>query len=462
MMARDVSRFLPRARCVVPAGLSFVLLVTGCAVAPPSTSTSTPVANTVPPTEAGAKTTTAKERLAAQEAAAKQSGQAGTLGKKPLATFEGDLACTNLVAPFDLTDNAAILAGLGMDGMFNLLTESTTQWFKQWAQQPVQSSAVATAKHNISYEMRATAVRMNWLPMQAEVLYGRTVLEAKNKAGDIQPRDNARGQRLYPKAQALLDEALKAVDEPHDYKFEVHVTVSEEKNAQALPGGIILIDRGLLTDDPEAVKKAKFAIGHEIGHVLQRHETRAVQARIIDTVSLRGSVPELVKTIRRAQSEPAALISLVVAGKLQFERHFANQELAADGCGVRIANNMLKNDTQLIAVLNAFIASLPKPTEDDKPDPFAKAVPQVPSKAPTAVAGAEKALATANDLMTLVTRPIDQHPATAARVKNLNLTLAEIRKRRDEATADALKKKALIKAKDKAPVKLPLPAAGGK
>jgi Zn-dependent protease with chaperone function len=428
-----------RGRCLMPTAL----LLAACAAPPAPTPPDGAPPSARPATDPNNRPTTAKDRNAAQQTAAKQSGQVASIGTKPLATYEADMACAKLVAPFDLADNATILAGLGMDGVVSVITDTASQWLQQWSKQPVQKNAVANAKHNISYEMRAAALRMNWLPMQTEVLYGRTILEAKSKAGDIQPRDNAKGRRLYPRAQALLDAALQAVDEPHDYKFEVHVTTSGETNAQALPGGIILIDQGLLVDDREPARKAKFAIGHEVGHILQRHETRAVQARIIDAVSMRGSVADLAKTIRGSRSEPAAVISLVLAGKIQFERHFANQELVADSCGVRIANNMLKNDTQLIAVLNAFIASLPKPVEDNRPDPFVNAKDLTP-----AAANAAKSLASAQDLMVLVTRPIDQHPATALRLKNLNQTLTDIRKRRDAAAADAVKQKAAGKAGD--------------
>lgn len=384
----------------------------------------------------------------------RETGQADTLGNragaKPLASFEGDLVCSRLVAPFDLSDNAAILSELGLQGGLTMVGAAFEQWARGSTAKVATQQATATHKHNISYELRTTAVRMNWLPMQAERAYGRAVLAAMDKAGKIEPDDSEQGRQLYPLARTLLDKTLKGVDERHDYAFEVHVSTDSGQNALALPGGVIVVDPALLRD-ARLSRKAQFAMAHEVGHVLQRHETRALQARIIDAVSLRGSLSDLAKVMGNAKNEPAAIAGLLLAGKLQFERHYTVQELHSDGCAVRILEKSLANDGQLVAVLNGFIAGLP-PATREPPNPLAQraagaagagANVRTAVNSTNAAAGsadaqkAQKALEDVQNLVNLVTRPIDRHPTTDERVTNLRRTLTFIDRRRQEAARAA-------------------------
>ena len=80
----------------------------------------------------------------------------------------------------------------------------------------------------------------------------------------------------------MLALVLSGVTEAHPYTFELHVRGAGEDNAMALPGGIVYIDAGLLREADPA--KARFALAHEISHVLRRHETRIAQ-RALSTPS---------------------------------------------------------------------------------------------------------------------------------------------------------------------------------
>lgn len=68
--------------------------------------------------------------------------------------------------------------------------------------------------------------------------------------------------------------------------FVVKVLDTDEINAFALPGGFLLVDRGLiLAAENEAVLAG--AMAHEIAHVAARHATRgATRAQILDALSL--------------------------------------------------------------------------------------------------------------------------------------------------------------------------------
>ena len=330
-----------------------------------------------------------------------------------------DPQCQRLVEPFEIADNVAELASLGA----GMLGDNASTLLGNQLQRLNPSATTGPARavkpgHNIPADLRRQAVRMNWLPMPMEVMYGEHLL-ADMKTGLV-PRDGRVGLTVYPKADALLAEVLASITERHAYQFKLFISSQAGDNAMALPGGLIVIDKALV-DKPELRDKAYFALSHEIAHVLQRHETRSVQARIVDTVSLKASLPELIKTMRQVNSEPAAVVSLVLAGKLLFEKHFVNQELQSDACAVRLVDRTLKDPRRVRASIQAFVNAL---TPSDRPNDR----PAAPGRA-LRPGGASAALVppgtadSAGDVVELVTRPIDRHPSTEARIQNLNAML---------------------------------------
>jgi predicted Zn-dependent protease len=74
------------------------------------------------------------------------------------------------------------------------------------------------------------------------------------------------------RVQALLDRlAMRWPENP--YAFRVSVLDQSEPNAFALPGGRIVITRGLL-DSVSSESELAFVLGHEIGHFKQRDHLR--------------------------------------------------------------------------------------------------------------------------------------------------------------------------------------------
>ena len=148
-----------------------------------------------------------------------------------------------------------------------------------------------------------------------------------------------------------------------------------------------------------------------------------MQARIVDTMSLKASLPEMIKTMRQVNSEPAAVVSLVLAGKLLFEKHFINQELQSDACAVRLVDRTLKDPRRVRASIQAFVNAL---TPNDRPAAPGRTVRPGgagPALVPPGTTDSADSADSAGDLVTLVTRPIDRHPSTEARIQNLNAML---------------------------------------
>lgn len=361
-----------------------------------------------------------QEKTAGSSAAAVNLGASKTIA---LSSFEGDITCTRIVAPYDASDNLAALT--------DLATGSAVSSFSGWLDGALSGKslrgttgvAVTSARHNIPFQVRATALRMNWLPMKAELSYGRLLMDKMKD--DMVARDSAQGRVVYPVADRMLADVLKGVNEPHAYQFEVFVRAGSGQNAMALPGGILILDAALVKD-PKLRNKALFGLAHEVAHVLQRHETRAVQARIIDTISLRGTVQDLVKSIRSMRGDPMPLLQLALEGKLQFEKHFASQELHSDGCAVRILDKVLDNKGQLATVLQAFVLGLTQ----DFPAAAQVETQTAPRSMPLGLQStADKVDTAANELKGLfdvVSRPIDRHPAPRERIENLTKTLREV------------------------------------
>jgi len=74
-------------------------------------------------------------------------------------------------------------------------------------------------------------------------------------------------------AQGILDRlAARWTDSPYS-GFRVEVFESEDLNAGALPGGLIVVSSRLL-DEVETENELAFVLGHELGHFRSRHHLR--------------------------------------------------------------------------------------------------------------------------------------------------------------------------------------------
>lgn len=377
----------------------------------------------------------------------------GQSSVRALATFEGDMACSKLVAPFQLADNLDDLTKLGTEIATLVAKGAATNALGQFIDGNRGRARLALEggrqelRHVVPQELRARAVRLNWLPMAAERKYGEMALE-RMKA-ELLTRDSELGRRLYPQADALLAQMLTGVDEKHDYQFSIHLATGSAGAALALPGGLIVLDAPLLMR-PQLQLKAQYAMAHEIAHVLQRHETRALQARIIDTLMVSGKVVDLYQNVRSLRGDPGPVLQTLFAGKLQFQRHFGDQEMHADACAIRILDRAMNDRPRMHGVVNAFVVDLSAAaakqsaamTAAPAGATVALATPATPpwSAIGSALAGAAgSALAAGgaapggagaggataaapsplDDLVTMVSSPLDRHPDPQRRVKHI-------------------------------------------
>jgi Zn-dependent protease with chaperone function len=350
----------------------------------------------------------AAQPAAATGKPAKTESNTVMVGRKrvSLSSAELDKHCDRVVVPFALNANLADLTALAAAGASESLPNLLSGGAKD--------KQMTASKHQISRSVRERALKLNWMPMSLEKRYGRTLHDQAVTAGDLVERDSTLGKRLYPKADALLAALLGGVKQEHAYKFELHIRKSNEDNAIALPGGIVYLDAGLLRDANPA--KARFALAHELSHVLRRHETRIAQARIIDTISLTGSTSDLVGVLKDPSAISAGVLKSATVGHKVFQQHYADQELQSDSCAVRVLNEALDDNRDVEAAIASFIASLP-----------------ADASSPSSSSGADKkqtgnsGVVALGGLVKEVSNPIDRHPSSRERVDNLNAMRTLIR-----------------------------------
>lgn len=130
-------------------------------------------------------------------------------------------------------------------------------------------------------------------------------------------------ERLHA-TQALVNRlAVHWPDTPYD--FRVVIEDSELANAMALPGGLIVVTRGLL-DQVESENELAFVLGHELGHFRNRDQLRAL-----------GRVVALSLFLTAVTGNDVAGIG-IKAADLTLRGFSRKQESRADEYGLAIVN----------------------------------------------------------------------------------------------------------------------------
>jgi predicted Zn-dependent protease len=132
-----------------------------------------------------------------------------------------------------------------------------------------------------------------------------------------------------------LGQRLVAHSDAPAYPFYFFVVMENDINAFAGPGGYIGVNSGLILMT-EAESELASVIGHEIGHVTQRHLYRSAEA------ASRMSIPTMAATLaaillgtQSAAAAQAAVIA-VQAGNAQFQINFTREhEAEADRVGMQ-------------------------------------------------------------------------------------------------------------------------------
>jgi predicted Zn-dependent protease len=115
-----------------------------------------------------------------------------------------------------------------------------------------------------------------------------------------------------------------------DLDWRFHVVNSHEVNAFALPGGIIYVNRGLI-ERAERLDELAGALGHEIGHVVQRHSVEQMKKARGANVAV-----GLTCTVINICDNGLAQAAIQVGGAALFAKYSRADELEADSVAVDI------------------------------------------------------------------------------------------------------------------------------
>ena len=111
-----------------------------------------------------------------------------------------------------------------------------------------------------------------------------------------------------------------------DWKFRV--VNSETVNAFAVPGGFIYINRGLI-ERTQTLSQLAGVMGHEIGHIVERHSVEQMKKTTGANVGL-----ALLCTLTNICSNTATQVVINAAGNALFARYSRSHEMQADSQAV--------------------------------------------------------------------------------------------------------------------------------
>jgi Zn-dependent protease with chaperone function len=106
------------------------------------------------------------------------------------------------------------------------------------------------------------------IPIEWEVTLGQSILKTL-------PLEQKPDQKVLAVLQDTVDLLERSVDGNQPYDLRIYIWMEKEANALALPGGAILVSKGLL-NQAESPEELAGVIAHEIQHVLLRHSTRGI------------------------------------------------------------------------------------------------------------------------------------------------------------------------------------------
>lgn len=109
-----------------------------------------------------------------------------------------------------------------------------------------------------------------------------------------------------------------------DLDWHFYVVDSHQVNAFSLPGGFVYVNRGLI-ENTERLDELAGVLGHEIGHVIQRHSVKQMQSS-----QKIGIVATLACTLTNVCNSGLGQAAVNIGSSAVFAKHSRKDELQAD------------------------------------------------------------------------------------------------------------------------------------
>jgi predicted Zn-dependent protease len=121
-----------------------------------------------------------------------------------------------------------------------------------------------------------------------------------------------------------LGESIARKTSRSDLDWHFYVVNTSQINAFALPGGFVYVNRGLI-ESTDRLDELTGTLGHEIGHVVERHSVKQMQKQ----QKANGALA-VVCTLTNICQSGLAQVAVQVGGSALFARYTRADELQAD------------------------------------------------------------------------------------------------------------------------------------
>jgi len=280
----------------------------------------------------------------------------GTINLSALSSLEQTSECKSLVAEMNTGDSLGKIVGMTLRLFLTNKMEELSLSLQGSSNDP---SRAARIEQRDKIIIGLFAKGLVWLPMQVEKMQGDSYQEANKPL--VLDRDSKRGRLLYPKADAMLAKLTANLPANLPYDLQNNLFILKEKgkgkNAKAVQGGYIYLDEDVL--DKGFEDRAYFALSHEISHLLQRHETKHTQAKILDTVTTLANLPKALATYGGLEKVTNVITTTFVMKEL-YAKHGTGQEIGGDSCAIKVMETAGLPKKQIQSAVNQFIASQPR------------------------------------------------------------------------------------------------------
>jgi predicted Zn-dependent protease len=125
-----------------------------------------------------------------------------------------------------------------------------------------------------------------------------------------------------------LGESIAKRTSRSDLDWHFYVINTKQVNAFALPGGYVYVNRGLI-ESADRLDELTGTLGHEIGHVIQRHSVKQMQS-----AQKANAGVAIVCTLTNICNSGLTQAAVQVGGTAFFAKHSRLDELQADSEGV--------------------------------------------------------------------------------------------------------------------------------
>lgn len=188
---------------------------------------------------------------------------------------------------------------------------------------------------------------------EAEVALGlHSAPQMAREFGGLDP-DRAAQARVDAVGERLLQTGL---GKETPYRFEFHLLADPKTvNAFALPGGQVFITRALF-DRLKTDGQLAGVLGHEVGHVLERHGAQHLAKQNL-TQGLVGAVAVGASDPNNPRSGAAAAALAAAAAQLINMRYGRDDELESDGWGVELMSRAGYDPRAMIEVMKILASA---------------------------------------------------------------------------------------------------------